>query len=194
MIAAANVNTVRFLISLSTVLVCGALWVAAIVFLRVKKKRSFVHLFLVTVFFVYCYKVLDYTLFQFQSLLLLNHFVPGLMLNGVPDGESINLVPLVTLTAGDVRTSLLNILMMMPFGFGLPFIARVSMTRAVALGALFSIAIELAQLITGMLAETTFRVADINDVIFNTLGAAIGYALFSALARTPAMARVASRV
>jgi len=38
--------------------------------------------------------------------------------------------------------------------------------------------IELTQWLTGRMAGGTFRVADVNDVIFNTLGAAVGYVLF----------------
>ena len=41
-----------------------------------------------------------------------------------------------------------------------------------------NISIELLQLITGFMAKTTFRIADMNDVIFNTVGVAIGYLLF----------------
>jgi glycopeptide antibiotics resistance protein len=105
------------------------------------------------------------------------------MLKGATPGESINLVPLVNLTMGDARTSLLNILLMMPFGFGLPFIANVRFKQVVVIGALFSVVIELLQLITGLMAHMTFRIADINDVIFNTLGVAIGYVLFIGFAQ-----------
>jgi glycopeptide antibiotics resistance protein len=68
--------------------------------------------------------------------------------------------------------------MMIPFGFGLPFITHFRMRKIVALGALFSMAIECLQLVTGLVAGITFRVADVNDAIFNTLGVAIGYTLF----------------
>jgi glycopeptide antibiotics resistance protein len=72
---------------------------------------------------------------------------------------------------------------MIPFGFGLPFITNLRMKKIVFIGALFSIAIELLQLITGLVAKTTFRIADINDVIFNTVGVAIGYILFMGFMR-----------
>lgn len=49
------------------------------------------------------------------------------------------------------------------------------------LGGLFSLSIELLQLLTGYVAGITFRIADINDVIFNTTGAAIGCLLFRGL-------------
>ncbi len=131
-----------------------------------------------TIFYVYIVKVLDYTLFQFQSLILLKYFMPGLMLKGQTVEKSINLIPLITLTPQDLETSLLNILLLMPFGFGLPFITNFRMKKIVVIGALFSIAIELLQLLTGYMAKITFRIADINDVIFNTMGVAIGYILF----------------
>jgi glycopeptide antibiotics resistance protein len=73
--------------------------------------------------------------------------------------------------------------MMVPFGFGSPFIADLRFKRVVIAGVLFSLTIELVQLITGFAANTTFRIADVNDVIFNTIGVAIGYALFGVFVR-----------
>jgi glycopeptide antibiotics resistance protein len=131
-----------------------------------------------TIFYVYIVKVLDYTLFQFQSLILLKYFMPDLMLNGQPAGKEFNLIPIITLTLQDLKTSLLNILLLIPFGFGLPFITNFRMKKIVVMGAFFSIVIEFLQLITGFIAKITFRIADINDVIFNTVGVAIGYILF----------------
>ena len=104
--------------------------------------------------------------------------MPGLILKGQTAGKNINLIPLVILTPQDLKTSLLNILMLVPFGFGLPFITNLRMKKIVVIGALFSIVIEFLQLITGFMAKITFRIADINDVIFNTVGVAIGYILF----------------
>ncbi len=163
---------------LLTVLLFGLIWIGTVMFLRLKKKKSLVYLLFFTIFYVYIVKVLDYTLFQFQSLILLKYFMPGLMLKGQTVEKSINLIPLITLTPQDLETSLLNILLLMPFGFGLPFITNFRMKKIVVIGALFSITIELLQLLTGYMAKITFRVADINDVIFNTVGVAIGYILF----------------
>ncbi len=171
-----NVNSIRFVIDLSTILLFGLIWFGIVTFLRFKKK-SVVYLLFFTIFYAYLFKVLDYTLFQFQSILLLKQFTPDLILRGQPTGQSVNLVPLVTLTLQDVNTSLLNILLMIPFGFGLPFITNFRMKEIVVIGALFSVAIEFLQFVTGFMAKITFRIADINDVIFNTVGVAIGYIL-----------------
>jgi glycopeptide antibiotics resistance protein len=183
MVNVSDLNEIRFLIGLATFLLFGSIWCGIVIYLRAKQRASLVYLVLFTVFYIYLYKVLDYTLFQFQSLLVLKHFLPGLILNGATARESINLIPLITLTVEDSRTSLLNVLLMMPFGFGLPFLTNFGVTRTVVVGGLFSIVIELLQLITGLLAQTTFRIADINDVIFNVAGVAIGYVLFAAFVR-----------
>ncbi|MGE5411152.1 MAG: VanZ family protein, partial [Clostridiales bacterium] len=166
-------NNVSGAINIATVLLLGLVWLGTVAFLLLKKRKSLVYVLFFTIFYIYLYKVFDYTLFQFQSLLLLKHFVPDLRLNGLSAWKSVNLIPLVTLRLEDVKTSLLNVLLMMPFGFGLPFITSFRLKRVVVAGILFSIAIELLQLITGSMANTTFRVADINDVIFNTAGVAI---------------------
>jgi glycopeptide antibiotics resistance protein len=178
-----DVNTVRFVMGLTTVLLFASIWFGIVAFLRTKKKKTPLYLLFFTIFYLYIYKVLDYTLLQFQSLLLLKHFAPALRMNGVAARDSINLIPLVNLTAEDWRTSLLNILLMMPFGFGLPFITNFTAGRIIVLGALFSIAIELLQLLTGVMAGMTFRIADINDVIFNTVGVAAGYVILIGIVR-----------
>jgi glycopeptide antibiotics resistance protein len=171
------------IVNTATILLVGLIWLAIAAFILLKKKKGLVHVLFFTIFYIYLYKVLDYTFLQFQSLLLLQHFVPNLMLRGVEAGRSLNLIPLATLGVEDVKTSLLNILMMLPFGFGLPFITNFRMRKVVIAGLLLSIAIEFLQFITGFMANTTFRVADINDLIFNTAGVAIGYMLFVAFVR-----------
>ena len=166
------------ILTISTILFFGSIWLAASLFLFFRKKKSPASIFLFTLFYFYIFKVLDYTLFQFQSLLLLKYFVPNLILNGFGDGASINLIPLAKLTLQDTKTSLLNILMFVPFGLGLPFFLKLTFRKALLAGFFFSLGIELMQFITGFVAGTAFRVADINDLIFNTAGAAIGYILF----------------
>jgi glycopeptide antibiotics resistance protein len=173
-----NISAMRFVIVLSTGLLFGLIWIGIVMFHRLKKKSSLEYLLFFTIFYVYLFKVLDYTLFQFQSLLLLKYFMPNLILIGQTAGNAMNLIPLITLTSDDLETSLLNILLLIPFGFGLPFITNLRMRKIVIVGALFSIVLEFLQLITGFMAQVTFRIADINDVIFNTFGVAIGYILF----------------
>lgn len=161
----------------------GLTWTGLLAMLRMRKKHGLVCLLVFTLFFVYVVAVLDRTLFQFQSLIVLKHFAPHLMLNGQGDGNTTQLLPLVNLTPRDFKTSLLNVLLMVPFGFGLPFITNLRFVGTVTAGVLFSVAIELLQLVTGLIAGVTFRIADVNDVIFNTTGVLLGYWLFDRFAR-----------
>ncbi len=173
-----KVNMWSWYLNVLAVLLVGLIWIGIAVFLWLRKNKSLVYLLFFTIFYVYIITVLYYTLFRFQSLLLLKYFTPNLMLNGIAAGKSLNLIPLVTLVLKDLKTSLLNILLMMPFGFGLPFITNLRFKKIVIIGALFSFGIEFLQLATGLVAKMTFRIADINDVIFNTVGVAVGYILF----------------
>jgi len=173
----AHYKRVSSTIRIATIITVAAIWLG-LVGVLFSRKKHFVYLLLFTIFYFYLYEVVNYTLLQYQSLLVLKHFVPNLMLNGIQADKSINLIPLVALTMGDVRTSLLNVLLFMPFGFGVPFIADWRMKKVVAAGMFFSIGIELLQLVTGLIGHMTFRVADINDVLFNTLGATLGYLVF----------------
>lgn len=165
-------------LNIGTLLLVSLIWIGLMTFLRLKKKISFVYLLFLTIFYIYIIKVLDYTLFQFQSLIVLKHFMPDLMLRGITAEKRLNLIPLITLRLADIKTSLLNVLLMVPFGFGLPFITNFRMKKIVLIGMCFSIGIEFLQFITGFMANITFRVADINDVIFNTIGVGFGYILF----------------
>ncbi|HDR8355820.1 TPA: VanZ family protein, partial [Bacillus cereus] len=78
-------------------------------------------------------------------------------------------------TAGST-TYLLNIVLFMPFGFLLPTIWPQfrKMKNTVCAGFLFSLAIELNQLLNN-------RITDIDDLFTNTLGAIVGYVLYTAL-------------
>lgn len=71
-----------------------------------------------------------------------------------------------------------NVVMFVPFGVLFPLVARRSPWLAVPAGAAFSTMIELSQL-------TFFpgRVATVQDVVMNTLGAAVGAALLAAHGR-----------
>ncbi|WP_156576467.1 VanZ family protein [Bacillus luti] len=78
-------------------------------------------------------------------------------------------------TAGST-TYLLNIVLFMPLGFLLPTIWPHfrKMKNTVCAGFLFSLAIELNQLLNN-------RITDIDDLFTNTLGAMVGYVLYRVL-------------
>jgi glycopeptide antibiotics resistance protein len=178
-----NANfSAALIFNLVIILLFGLIWAGLFRFLRSRKSSAWLIFF--TIFYVYLFKVLDYTLFQFQSLIVLQYFGSDLILNGQTAEKAVNLIPLITLTSQDLSTSLLNILLLVPFGFGLPFVTDFRMKKVVLAGSLFSLLIEFLQLITGYIAKMTFRISDINDLIFNTIGAVIGYLLFVGFVRS----------
>ncbi|NLW79177.1 MAG: VanZ family protein [Ruminococcaceae bacterium] len=96
--------------------------------------------------------------------------------------QDINLIPFTTIagyfTAGlDTRfvvNIVANVLMFSPLGFCLPLLWRrwQSALKTIGLGLGFSVLIECTQLFIG-------RSVDVDDVILNTLGVAIGYGLYA---------------
>lgn len=73
-------------------------------------------------------------------------------------GRDVNLIPFKDFAH---MTSLLNIVMFIPIGFLQGFI--------------LSLVVESSQLLVNMLIGYNFRTFDVNDLIFNTIGALIGY-------------------
>lgn len=95
----------------------------------------------------------------------------GLTYQLVMKQNQLNFIPFSH--AIDINAYLLNILLFIPFGILLPFIWRKINKPAYIAGAgfAFSFFIELSQLLNN-------RRSDIDDLILNTLGAMIGFALY----------------
>jgi glycopeptide antibiotics resistance protein len=89
--------------------------------------------------------------------------------------SEINLIPFRWITAG-IRPYLENIFLFIPFGFMLPCIWKKYevLWKTVLSGFTFSLIIELLQLFNR-------RITDIDDLLMNTLGALIGWGIFSLL-------------
>jgi glycopeptide antibiotics resistance protein len=79
---------------------------------------------------------------------------------------------------GFVVNLLGNVVAFLPIGMLLPIarraLAKTTAWRALSFGAAFSLLIELAQYLSGR------RTCDVDDVILNTLGTLLGFALFTA--------------
>lgn len=61
-----------------------------------------------------------------------------------------------------------------------------------AISAVFSLAIEAAQFVTAHLLGGG-HIADVNDLLSNSVGGAVGFGLFSALVRVPGAATLVDR-
>jgi glycopeptide antibiotics resistance protein len=124
------------------------------------QQKSFSYLFFFSVFWVYMMGVVSLVVFPF----LMGHPDPYFK----PD---VNLVQCVS----DIYE---NILLTIPFGFGISFIARVKPKNIFWLAITVGFTFEFVQLIISLAVRNSFRTVDINDVILNATGALLGYGAF----------------
>jgi glycopeptide antibiotics resistance protein len=102
----------------------------------------------------------------------------------VPFSSFINLVPfnfgfgLSEMPGLVVMQIVQNILLTVPFGFGLSFVARVRPRDFRWIIPAVGVGIEGMQLIISLALGYPYHVIDINDAILNALGVLIGYRLF----------------
>lgn len=95
--------------------------------------------------------------------------------------QSMNLLPyrgVIKGINGAIRESILNIIMLIPLGFLLPILSGWKIITITFLSLLFSLSIELIQLLYIWSAGPTSRSFDVTDLINNTVGGMIGYLIF----------------
>ncbi|MFZ3579654.1 VanZ family protein [Virgibacillus sp. DJP39] len=147
------------------------LWLIILMFLKKKLKKPIMYLVFFTIFYIYLCSLLSYTQF------------PIIMDQNMREemGQTIlrqgNLIPFNP-DHFAIKTSLLNVLLTIPFGFGLPFIIKTNFKRIVISGILVGFFLETLQLIIFLFIGYTFRLVDVNDIIFNFSGVVIGYFIF----------------
>lgn len=138
-----------------------------IFFFKKWKGRGIDKLIVNTLMYVYIIMVLYVTLMPIIVSLqfVFNH--PYVPMNMIPFDDYFS-------GRGDtVRQILLNVIMMVPFGFLLPIVKGKKLLSCILWAFLFSLGIELFQpLINGA------RSADITDLITNTVGGFLGYLLY----------------
>ncbi|MEC0244303.1 VanZ family protein [Paenibacillus chitinolyticus] len=150
------------------------------------KKRKFTALqyILLISFCIYILAVIHLVFFPIDVNL-------GLYANQTPWYKTINFIPLLTL---DIKTFVLNIFMLVPLGIYLPLMNPKygTFTKAAKLALVVCLSIELLQLIIRITLGNG-RSTDINDILANTLGGALGFLLYSMLMRSAAIQRLADR-
>jgi glycopeptide antibiotics resistance protein len=100
--------------------------------------------------------------------------------------SSVNFVPFYFgqfgLTAGGLRFLVYNILLTLPFGFGINFLTRMNVKKIVSVSIFLGLGLEITQLLLSLALRYPYRVVDINDAIFNAFGVLLGYGLFKLFA------------
>lgn len=149
-----------------------ALIVVLVILWRQKQKWSY--LFFFSIFWMYAMSSLDKVFFPIQ---INGEYVDAM--RQIPLNSQINLVPFYFGPYGMNFTGMFyNVLLTVPFGFGLNFISRVKGTHFLRLAAGIGLGIETLQLIISFILGYPYRVVDINDAILNAAGVLIGYLLF----------------
>lgn len=98
---------------------------------------------------------------------------------------------LVPLSDTEPRDMLQNVVVFAPLGVLLPLVTRLdTVGRVVLAGFLLSLAMEAAQLGNAVTGHGG-HIADVDDLLANTLGALLGYGAFRLARRVPALDRLA---
>ena len=155
-----------------TIIIGIAIYLTWCWFINKKYHKEKIYYIYSTIMFVFFLALIKVTLF------------PIMMIDGMPSNvtESINFIPFAN---GIGRTDILNLVMTIPFGIGMPFISRMNnLAKSAISGVILGICIELIQYLeTFLTGGFTLRTIDINDVIFNALGTLVGFIFLYAISQ-----------
>lgn len=137
-----------------------------------QKKFNILHYVTLVSFVIYLLCVIHLVFFPIDVNI-------GRYANQTPWYKSINAIPILTI---DIKTFLLNIIMMFPLGVYIPFLIKnmASIKKVTTLGLMFGLSFELIQLLIRVTLGSG-RSSDINDIIANTAGAVIGFMIINKL-------------
>lgn len=155
------------------VLLVGVMW---------RRKHALAYLFCFFVFGVYVLFAVDRVFFPIRigELYVAARVTPEQFLwaiNLIPFKFDFSELPNIVL-----RQIFQNILLTVPFGFGINFVASVRGRRILWLALAVGLGIEAVQLVIGLVIGYPYRIIDINDVLLNGLGVLIGYGIFQVCA------------
>lgn len=165
------------LLTFSTPLYIIFLVVLAIVlFFLWRKKRSVPYLICFSLFWVYMLAAIDRVFFPIP---LDAHFSDPYNLS---PWARVNLIPFNFWESSSALESLelmiYNILLTIPFGFGINLIAKIKPQKVLLLCVAVGIGTELLQLGISLLLWYPYRIIDIDDTLANSLGVLLGYLMF----------------
>ena len=128
----------------------------------------------INLLFIYFLILVNLTMFKYGNLML--DFNIKFYINYIPLVETINMFRNDFLDINIALHNVIgNILLFIPLGFGIPlfFNKKNKLSKIILYGFTASLTIELIQLFT------PYNTTDIDDVIFNTLGAVLGFIIFN---------------
>lgn len=146
------------------------LYLLIVFLLKFKFKKSYTYILFFSIMYIYLYHLINITQFP----IFIDDYQREAF-GGQNVWKEMNLIPFKD---AFYLTSILNIIMTIPLGFILPFLIKYNIKKVIIIGFFTGFLLETMQLLTALYAGYTFRVVDINDLIFNWLGTLIGYLIF----------------
>ena len=153
--------------------------------LIVLRGRGGFYLFFFSIFWVYLLVLVSVTVFPLPVGMDAGFRYPSIwaQIDAMFHYSGLNLVPLYFGNCWDLPRACAigiyeNILMTVPFGFGLNFIARLRSRDFIWLAFALGLLIETTQFALDLILGGVYRSVDANDVLFNGMGVWIGYGLF----------------
>lgn len=152
-----------------------------ILFTQWRRKHNLPYIFFLSLFGVYLMYGIDKVFFPIEISGSFSDAMRNLQIL-----SSVNFVPFYFgqfgLTAGGLRFLVYNILLTLPFGFGINFLTRMNVKKIISVSIFLGLGFEIAQLLLSLALRYPYRVVDINDAIFNAFGVLLGYGLFKLFA------------
>ncbi|QCR32468.1 VanZ family protein [Lysinibacillus sp. SGAir0095] len=152
---------------------------------RLKRKINIAQFFVLITFGIYLLFVIQLVFFPIEVNI-------GRYANLTPWYKTINYIPILTI---DVKTFLLNVIMLIPFGMYISFLnkAEISVKSIAKLGFSLSLSFEFVQLLIRVTLGSG-RSTDINDLFANTAGAVIGFLIIRKLYKVQLLGGVLQRL
>lgn len=145
------------------------------IFLFQKWKDNKYNLIINTIFYIYISAVIFLTLLPIDFTIDLKYDYSYSV--NFKYGNLIPFNDFLLHRTGSLTGILLNVLMTVPFGIIYPLIKKTNIIKTTLFISLFSITIELLQLLTTIFL-LSYRRFDITDIITNTIGGIIGYTIY----------------
>lgn len=160
----------------------GLVVILLLLFIEFRRKRSIPHIFCLIVFSIYILFAMKEVFFPIN----INGTYADTM-RKVPLISHINLIPFYlgqtqAFNDRDILDFINNILLTIPFGFGVVFVSQFKLKDFIWLPFVVGFGVEITQLVISLLLGYPYRVIDINDALLNAIGVLIGYGLFRVFA------------
>lgn len=162
----------------------GVVILIVIITILWKQKRSPSYIFCFSLFWVYLLLLMSVTIFPIPLSENISTVFTEQQLTFTL--SHVNLVPFKYFTFFNkyvvFREIIRNILLTIPFGFGIRFITPFRAKNFIWLSIAVGLAIEVTQLVISLGVAGAYRTIDVTDVLLNAIGALLGFVLFKAFA------------